>query len=492
MPRLLFIISLFASFSTFGFSYYEVIGTPCHGAKSSAPINHDFFKTSGCLEAAGHVYERYANSSAFYAIRQSSGASNRHSFHQTTGTCPEGTEFDPDTNSCENTCEPLAGNSSSHTWDYMKYGDAPTFCSSGCQLAVTGSVCFLATGGCGGTVVITGDTCSGDTQSGGNMPDEVPQGCQDFNGTYLCPKDVDNDGQPDAGQPLDPEAKCGYNDSDQFDCHGGSYEEPDYEMQDPTKPLEGVSSNPVAPSNASVETTEGVEDPSLESDERAQIQKLNRQINALLTGLNEDNNSNFKKVIDELRDSNEFNQQQLDQIVQGTNKQLEIWNELKTLQKTGIEDTVNAINSLDDYDQFYHDQMMAKQNELLAAINGLASNGQQGQGEEILDAITGVTGALDTTTTAYTSEHTKETLSSEMVTRLSSTKDAIYDGMLNAFANVDLSGAAKPSFTIDMSGFGFGSYNLDTYINFDYIFGFIRICILFTAALTCRKLIFGG
>lgn len=438
------------------------------------------------------LWHFYASGYSLYGRMSSTGGSPRVlAQFFSLPSCPEGTTLVDGV--CKNQCEPLAGNTSSHNWDYLTYGDNPTFCSQSCELkAIDARVCFLTTGRCSGTVRVTGNACSGDTEAGGNIPDEVPQGCQDFNGTYLCPKDANGDGQPDAGQPLDTDSKCGYDGNDQFSCSGGSYAEPDYEMQDPTKPLEGVESTPVPPSNVTGESVEGVTDPNLESDERQQILQMNRQINALLQGLNDDNNKNFKQVIDELKNANQFNQQQLDQIVASTNKQLEIWDELKTLQKTGFEDTINAIGELDDYDQYYHDQMMAKQNELLAALNGLSNGGESETSKQILDKISNVTASVDGSKAVYTSPLDDATISNQMVTRLTSTKDKIFDGMLSAFGSVDLSGAARPSFALDMSGFGFGKYDFGNYVNFDYIFGFIRICILFTAAVACRKIIFGG
>ncbi|USD44071.1 hypothetical protein J4N42_18175 [Vibrio sp. SCSIO 43135] len=417
-------------------------------------------------------------------------------FKYTWSSCPEGTVLVD--NECQNQCESLAGNENQHTWDYFKFGSSPTFCSSGCALKVTGSVCSLATGGCGGTVVITGSTCTGEGTGGGNMPDQVPSGCEEYNGQYLCPEDTNGDGVPDDGQPFDTAAKCGYDASDKFSCSGGTYAEEEYAMTDPTKPLEGVESSPIQGSDTEAISVEGVSEPTLENDQQEQVLLLNKQINALLAGLNEDNNQNFKQVIDELKNSNEFNQKQLDQIVAGTNKQLEIWEELKALQTTATQDTVNAIRELGEYDEFYHNAAMAKQNELLAALQALQGSGEgegNTSGEQILDAIQGVeyNGCSgDPCNEPYTSEHTTNSLKTEMVTRLTSTKDAIYNGMLSAFVDIDLSGASRPSFSLDMSGFGFGTYSFDDYVNLDYIFSFIRVCILFTAAMLCRRIIFGG
>ncbi|KJY82423.1 hypothetical protein TW81_13500 [Vibrio galatheae] len=513
--RIVYILLFLFPFSAHAVAYYTLIGTTEPVFSSMSALSQYYVEVSGCVQS-GSIYKKpviktiYVNAFSYYSREfsdsectdtWSTGKTYTYNPTAVDDQCPEGTILDPEAGRCveDNKCEPLAGNTTSHTWDYMKYGDEPTFCSGGCELKVTGSTCSLANAtpgnGCGGTVVVTGKTCNeGEPSPGGTIPDEVPQGCQDFNGTYLCPEDSNGDGQPDDGQPLDPDAKCGYDGNDQFSCQGGTYAEPDYEMQDPTKPLEGVESSPLDPANVPIETVEGVAPPTDETGEREQIKLLNEQINALLEGLNADNNANFKKMVDELKNANQFNQQQLDQIVASTNKQLEIWDELKTLQMQSTEDIVNAINDSAEYDEFYNNQAAARHSELLAALQGLGSgNGEGSQAEkDILDVLTNGNGTIDGTQAAYNSEHTTQSLSEEMVLRLFQTRDVVYEGMLDAFADIDLSNAKRPDFSLDLEPMGFKKYSLETAFNVDYIFGFIRICILFTAALTCRKIIFGG
>ncbi len=422
--------------------------------------------------------------------------------------CPSDAPFNPATGRCEkeNKCEPLKGNSKKHSWDYFKYGSRPTFCSSGCELQLEAvSLCLISNGTCNGTVVITGDSCDTDgATAGGDIPDEVPSGCKDIEGQYLCPEDIDGDGKPDNGAPLDTDAKCDYAPNGKFECHGGSYGKKDHEMVDPTKPIKPDEAPDVSGSNSDKANVEVPSEPTLQSSDAKQILLLNKQINKLLAGLNEDNNANFKKVVDELQTSNKFNKEQLKKIVDGTNKQIEIWEELKKLQTTSTQDIVDAINDTTDDDKHYHNQLMNSQKELLNALNGISnkigSNNGGGNGggdaagavDKLTEAVTGVDGKLDLSKTEYKSEYDKATLVNEMGKRLTATKDLLYDGMLTSFGSVDLSNARKPNFTLDMDGFGFGSYDLSDYVNLDYVFGFIRICMLFTAALTCRKLIFGG
>ncbi|RJX72806.1 hypothetical protein DZ860_06515 [Vibrio sinensis] len=428
--------------------------------------------------------------------------------------CPAGTVFNPETNECGSICESLAGNiKKDHKWDYFKYGDSPTFCSQGCALKPTGlSLCFMNSGSCNGDIKITGEPCDVDgTEAGGSVPDEIPQGCELIGGKYVCPEDTNGDGEPDAGSPLDPDAECGYDGNDQFNCSGGSFADPDHEMTDPTKPLDPETSKPITPSTGGSLDVETPSDPTLQSGVSEQVKLLNEQINKLLSGLNKDNNENFKDVINELTDSNTFNQHQLDAIVGGTNKQIEIWNELKALEIQSTNDMVSAINKLDDYDEFYHGQQMAMQKSLIQAIQGLASSGGGDGGEDgngvgkdvsgILDALTktDATGLVNgepckggACPVTYVSQHDNESLKNMVTTRLVATKDTIYGGILDSFGNVDLSNASRPSFTLDMSGFGFGVYDLNDYTDFSYVFLFIRVCMLFTAAMTCRRLIFGG
>ncbi|MEZ9897604.1 hypothetical protein AB4525_16360 [Vibrio breoganii] len=408
-----------------------------------------------------------------------------------THNCPTGTVNDDTTGTCESYCAPLAGNSQSTNWDYFQYGSSPTICSSSCELDVEIAVCFIATGSCNGDAIITGEGCSTEGfTAGGVIPEEVPAGCENFDGTWICSEDTDGDGQPNEGAPLDVTSRCGYNTSDQFVCTGGSYADEDYEFPDSTNPVDTVSSGSITESDFEVSAVEPPTAPTEQTDTTKQIKLLNEQINELLTSFNQDSNDNFKTLIDELKDSNEYNKEQIEQIVTSTNKQIEIWNNLKSLQVTTTQDIVNSINDTADYDEYYHNESMQKQDELLNAIQEIKTSNQ-----ELNETITNVDTTLDTDFSDISASYTSsngEQLEETITNRLIQTKDTLYAGVLESFANIDLSGAAKPNFSLDMSGFGFGSYDLESYVDLDYIFAFVRICILFTTAMTCRKIVFGG
>ncbi|MFA0062670.1 hypothetical protein AB4421_00865 [Vibrio breoganii] len=409
----------------------------------------------------------------------------------TSYTCPAGTTPNDTDGTCGSICEPLAGNSQATNWDYFQYGSSPTICSSSCELDVEIAVCFISTGSCSGDAIITGQGCSTEGfTAGGTIPDEVPAGCENFDGTFICAEDTDGDGQPNDGAQLDVASRCGYDSSDKFVCTGGSYADADYEFPDSTNLVDTVSSGSITESDFEVSAVEAPTAPTEQTDTTKQIKLLNEQVNELLTSFNQDSNDNFKNVIDELKDSNEYNKQQIEQIVTSTNKQIEIWQNLKSLQVTTTQDIVNSINDTADYDEYYHNESMQKQDELIQAIQQIKDSNST-----LEETITNVDSTIDTNfsevTPSYVSEN-GEQLEETITNRLLQTKDTLYSGVLESFATIDLSGAAKPDFSLDMTGFGFGSYDLESYVDLDYIFAFVRVCILFTTAMTCRKIVFGG
>ncbi|MDG3085470.1 hypothetical protein P7F88_04885 [Vibrio hannami] len=63
--------------------------------------------------------------------------------------------------------------------------------------------------------------------------------------------------------------------------------------------------------------------------------------------------------------------------------------------------------------------------------------------------------------------------------------------IVDGFSNIEFSGDA-PSFVLDMSGFGFGQYDLNDYVDFSYVWAFVRFCMIFSTIFLCRQLVFGG
>ncbi|MDK9764906.1 hypothetical protein KI743_23145, partial [Vibrio sp. D420a] len=64
------------------------------------------------------------------------------------------------------------------------------------------------------------------------------------------------------------------------------------------------------------------------------------------------------------------------------------------------------------------------------------------------------------------------------------------DGFVDTFGTLDLSNAKRPTFAIPIMDFG--TFDLSEYFDFDWLFGFVRFCLIFTAIATARKNILGG
>ncbi|MGR5467187.1 hypothetical protein ACPV51_07950 [Vibrio astriarenae] len=430
--------------------------------------------------------------------------------------CPDGTELHDGI--CQNKCEALSGNSTSQTWDFYQYGDSPVVCSSGCTLKNYGvSLCFVKSGQCSGDMIITGETCTtGDGwASGGNVPDELPTGCKQVYDTYVCAKDTDGDGQPNDGAEYDTDAKCDYTPTGQFKCVGGTFTPSTPEINDPTQDVDKVEGGGFSPSNGdsiNVDAPPTVDD---KGDATGQIKQLNEQINKLLTNLNQDNNDNFRDVINQLVDANQHNTELTKQIIDGTNKTIEIYDNMRLANQSQTAEIVGAIGLASDYADFNHGQAMneyALMSEYLRQISESLGESGGGDLEGITDAVTDLTDAITNVDTSgagtgvpciddegnntcgslYESELTQEEFSTRIQERMGETMELVTTGIVDSFTSLDLSGASKPSFSLDLSEMGFGRYSIDDYIDLDYVFLFVRICMLFTAAMTCRKLIFGG
>ncbi|WP_343289963.1 hypothetical protein AAIA71_20510 [Vibrio harveyi] len=69
-------------------------------------------------------------------------------------------------------------------------------------------------------------------------------------------------------------------------------------------------------------------------------------------------------------------------------------------------------------------------------------------------------------------------------------KNNTIDKFVNSFGKIDLSNAKRPSFVLPVPFFG--DFSFEAYINFDWIFGFVRACLIMTSIFAARRIIFGG
>ncbi|HGS5808349.1 TPA: methyl-accepting chemotaxis protein, partial [Vibrio parahaemolyticus] len=74
--------------------------------------------------------------------------------------------------------------------------------------------------------------------------------------------------------------------------------------------------------------------------------------------------------------------------------------------------------------------------------------------------------------------------------QLENLKNNTINNFVNSFGKMDLSNAKRPSFVLPVPFFG--DFSFETYINFDWIFGFVRACLIMTSIFAARRIIFGG
>ncbi|MGD1505598.1 hypothetical protein ACP6H7_23550 [Vibrio harveyi] len=74
--------------------------------------------------------------------------------------------------------------------------------------------------------------------------------------------------------------------------------------------------------------------------------------------------------------------------------------------------------------------------------------------------------------------------------QLDNLKNNTIDKFVNSFGKMDLSNAKRPSFVLPVPFFG--DFSFEAYINFDWIFGFVRACLIMTSIFAARRIIFGG
>tara|TARA_Y100001960_G_scaffold241631_1_gene255468 strand:- start:4662 stop:6326 length:1665 start_codon:yes stop_codon:yes gene_type:complete len=412
------------------------------------------------------------------------------------------------------------------------------------QYCVIGRMCEAVAGyyansdGFGKDSFFTGNDCVGDENDYADCPyyggcdgatppeddqlEEPWEGCEKpyVEQPFVCRKDTDGDGRPNPDAEYDDAAICDYDSNGKFSCSLGSFDpdpdpdpdpEPDPEPDptepdpDPTEP-DGDISNPDNIPDASGDPTnpEGVDpekevtEPELTPDSNGDIVKaianMNRDSNKALRDLNIDINKSQADINTQLDrlNKNVVNNSNATRDLAQTN--IDIYKNTKSLiqgvetaVKTGTQQTVEAIESSGNATNAALEKGFSDVNGSLEDIKGS------------LDGLSNVdTGSAGTTGTCiqnssctgfYTSSY-PDGLSGVANSHFQSIKSNVLDGFVDTFGNLDLSNAKKPSFTIPV--LDFGDYNIEDYLNLDWIFGFVRFCLIFTAIATARKNILGG
>ncbi|CAK3024844.1 hypothetical protein [Vibrio crassostreae] len=370
----------------------------------------------------------------------------------------------------------------------------------------------------------TGEDCVGNSNDYANCPyygscdgqsppepddlEEPWNGCKKpyIDQPFVCREDTDGDGRPNPDAPYDDAAICDYDSSGKFSCRLGSFDnDKPTDPIEPTEPDGDVSHGGNIPDAAGdpatiepVEPPPEVTEPELTPDSNGDIVKavtsMNSDFNKALNDLNIDINqsqANINTELDRLN-KNVVNNSNATRDLAQTN--IDIYNNTKQLiqgvevaVKTGTASTVEAINTNGE-------------NTVNAVNDGFTGMGESLEKiEGSLDALTNVdTGSAgtsgscietDTCTGFYTSGY-PDGLSGVANAHFESIKTNVLDGFVNTFGSLDLSNAKRPNFSIPI--LDFGSYSIEDYLNLDWIFGFVRFCLIFTAIATARKNILGG
>lgn len=351
-------------------------------------------------------------------------------------------------------------------------------------------------------------SCNGGTPPEPEDLEDPWEGCTKpyVDSAFVCREDTDGDGKPNPDAPYDDGAYCDHDSSGKFVCSGGSFDKD--KPTDPVEPTEpdGDISNPDNIPDASgdpatiqpVAPPEEVTEPELTPDSNGDIVKavtsMNRDFNKALNDLNIDINqsqANIQTDLDRLN-KNVINNSNATRDLAQTN--IDIYNNTKQLiqgvevaVKTGTVTTVEAINTngentVNAVNSGFSD-VGDSLDEIKGSLDGIANVDTSSAG------TSGSCIETDTCIGFYTSGYPNG-LSGVANAHFESIKTNVLDGFVNTFGNLDLSNAKRPSFTIPVMDFG--DYDIEDYIDLDWVFGFARFCLIFTAIATARKNILGG
>ncbi len=339
----------------------------------------------------------------------------------------------------------------------------------GCIASITQdtSVCFNESGWCYGDYIVIGPAC------------DVPSG------PSFCSNATCSGFKPEPGNPpTDPET-------------------PDHKPDDPTGgDIEDPSILPDSDSGGVVTPDEPDEKPDVEEpDVKPETDKavvdavtgMNKDINSSLHALNTDVNKGTAAIQNDLRMLNTSVVTNTQAIQKQQANDNEIYRKTKSLIQqanaditTSVNRNTGAINSI---------------GEELGGLSGtLTGIGEDIEGiSETLDGIanTDTTGAgwggtciADDSCTGFYDSGYPDGIEGVVSGHMSDIKDSVLDGFINTFGELDLSNAKAPSFC--MGVLTFGEYCFTDYIDFDWLFGFVRFCMIFTSIAQARRIIFGG
>lgn len=365
---------------------------------------------------------------------------------------------------CEgDSCKDVEGSSGDVTWDSKVWGSgAPSgyLCSSkggGCGAAIDSSSSWCGESGwCYASFTVIGPECS--------VPDG-PSFCSDPECKGFKDPDADPDDKPDTDPNHDPDDPTG-------------------DIEDPNK-LPDTDADLTDPDD--VDPEPDVEDP--EEDETTDtavveaIKNMNKDVNGALHAMNVDVNASQANIINELKTLNAEVRLNSETIQNQQKNDNDIYENTKALIQQANADITTSVNKNTN-----------AVNALKGSVDGIAEDV-----EGILDGITNTdTSGAGIGGTCIQSGDCKgfynsgypdglDGLVSEQLEKL---KINTIDNFVNSFGQMDLSNAKRPSFVLPVPFFG--DFSFETYINFDWIFGFVRACLIMTSIFAARRIIFGG
>ncbi|ENQ8617729.1 hypothetical protein ACEQ7L_004306 [Vibrio fluvialis] len=415
--------------------------------------------------------------------------------------CPTGKELNDD-GICEpNRCQILKdrGETVEMYWKESAFGSSVTgsfYCTSyTCVSQVTKSVgCFDGT--CYGDASLTGVECSG---TGASVL------CADSScGSVKPPKETDPD-QP----PTEP-----------------GNDNPIHEPDDPTSPVDsgGNVANPdIDPSTPDPVDPAPEVTPPETGEATDAIVNMNRDVNKALNDLNIDINSSNTKIENELKLLNASNEGIKSQLTQLEETTIKIGDNNKALitqlnrdVTTAVNVNTNAINKLGGkVDSLNNtvgdlkesvDGMATDVGEIKESVSGMGDtlDGMAGDLSGIGDAIDGLANidgeGLRQGTCFSNPQYTfckgwyepnyPDGFRGVFDEQFGQLTESVTSSVSNIFGNLDLSNASAPNFCL--SFWMLGNVCFTDYIDFSWLFGFVRFAMMFSTVWLCRSLVFGG
>ncbi|WP_146042265.1 adsorption protein [Vibrio vulnificus] len=406
--------------------------------------------------------------------------------------CPSGTEYNPDTKKCEkpNRCLSIKGETGKIGWNSAWWGKtSPSsyVCSpkgDGCVALVGESYCIdidpdaLASDpglyDCDAYYIVQETEC--------NIPD----------GASFCTDDTCTEFMPEPEGPTKPNPDP--------DPDPEPEPDPEHKPTDPTDPIPDPSplpdeseQNPIPnPVDPEPEVPDPTPDPDGNSDVVSAVTNMNRDINKALYDLNIDINKSNASIESELNRLNKNTRQNTQAIKDLHQANLDIaQNTKKLIQQanaditTSVNKNTNAINSLKGEVSGLGDSLTS----IDGTLTGMAEDLDSIVNTDTSGAGTGGTCIATDSCTGFYESGYPNGVGGVFSDHFSSISSKVTDTLSGMF-ELDLSAAARPKFGIPVPFYGW--YYFTDYINLDWVFAFVRVCMMVTTAFLCRKLLFGG